>query len=497
MSPRLGNIPASHEPQCTFPSVDNSDVHVSASSFDTFDYGRFGSGHHVQALHPENTKTRGGLRKGVVSFAQRVSDGKKNWREWTVPVGGDAVYQAEKIIISGGVEDIFISQQAFGRWRGIADLTAIGSHYVDLDYHTRKRWQGRPPRDVAAAVIHLLDEQGLPLPSYILSTGRGLVCVWLTELLPPIVLPRWTLVQKALAGILTEFGADKRALDAARVFRLAGSVNSRADWDRRQVGMVWCQGSPEAPSRHAFGTLADEVLPKTQAEIVSLTAVRAARQAERLASQKGLVPKLDGVTYWTSVHNDLQNLRLYRNPVTGALPPGQRDAWLFIAANALSWMHATENMQREVRVLAMQAAGWSVSESKSRLSAIVKRAHQAAAGKSVFFNGHEVDPRFRMRASTIIDWLEIEPAEMRAADLRVLIDSDRHRERDAERQTESRRRKGAQDRAEQQAARLALGQKCLYLSAKSGMNRDDLAAHFGVSTGQISKAMVEARNSSK
>jgi hypothetical protein len=483
---RLGHIPADQSP--TLPG--ESCQHFWPDG--TFRYDVFGPRQHLQALHPENARTHNGLRKGVVSFAQRVVDGKKNWREWTVPVGGDAIYQAEEILRAGG-EDVYISQQAFTRWRGIADLAALGSNYVDLDYHQCVQWQEKRPGDVAAAVLHKLVEGGIPLPSYILSTGRGLVCVWLTELLPPMALPRWSLLQKTLAGTLTEFGADKRALDAARIFRLAGSTNSRAEWDRRHVGMIWCQGTPDAPSRHQFGTLADEVLPHTQAEIVSLRAERVARKADREGRTKQATQKLTGATYWSGVHDDLQSLRRYRNPVTGTLPPGQRDIWLFVAANALSWIDAVDDMEREVRILAMQAAGWSESESKARLSAVVKRARQAAAGKMALYNGHEVDTRYRMRADTIVDWLQIEPTEMRAADLRVLIDTDRRREREAERQTESRRRRGAKDQSEQKAARLELGRQCLYLSVKDGMNRDDLAGHFGVSTGQISKAMKEAR----
>ena len=486
MTARLGHIPADQSPILPGKSCQ----HFWPDG--TFRYDLFGPRQHLQALHPENRKTHNGLRKGVVSFAQRILDGKKNWKEWTVPVGGDAIYQAEEILRAGG-EDVYISQQAFTRWRGIADLAALGSNYVDLDYHQRARWKDKRPGDVAAAVIHKLVEDGIPLPSYILSTGRGVVCVWLTDLLPPMALPRWSLVQKTLAGALTEFGADKRALDAARVFRLAGSTNSRADWDRRHVGMIWCQGTPDAPMRHQFGTLADEVLPHTQAEIISLRAERAARKAEREKRTKQATQKLTGATYWSAVHDDLQSLRRYRNPETGTLPPGQRDIWLFIAANALSWIDAVDDMEREIRILAMQSSGWSEAESKARLSAVVKRARQAASGKIALYNGNEVDARYRMRADTIVDWLEIEPAEMRAADLHVLIDSDRRREREAERQAESRRRRGARDRNEQKAARLELGRQCLYLATKDGMNRDDLAAHFGVSTGHISNAMKEAR----
>jgi len=483
---RLGHVPADQSP--TLPA--ESRQHFWPDG--TFRYELFGPRQHLQALHPENTRTHNGLRKGVVSFAQRVSDGKKNWKEWVVPVGGDAILQAEQVLRAGG-DDVYISQQVFNRWRGVADLSALGSNYVDLDYHQRARWKEKRPGDVAASVLHKLEEGDIPFPSYILSTGRGLVCVWLTELLPPMALPRWSRVQKALAGVLTEFGADKRALDAARVFRLSGSTNSRAEWDRRQVGMIWCQGTPDAPLRHQFGTLADEVLPYTQSQIISLQAERAARHEEREGRPRQSAQKLTGATYWSTVHDDLQSLRRYRNPETGTLPPGQRDIWLFVAANALSWTRAVDDMEREIRILAMQSAGWSESESKARMSAVVKRAQQAASGKMVAYSGKEVDARYRMKADTIIDWLQIEPEEMRSADLRVLIDADRRREREAERQTESRRRRGAKDRNEQQAARLELGRQCLYLATKDGMNRDDLAAHFGVSTGHISNAMKEAR----
>ncbi|WP_171900314.1 hypothetical protein [Rhizobium sp. N541] len=302
-------------------------------------------------------------------------------------------------------------------------------------------------------------------------------------------------MQKALAEVLTEFGADKRALDAARVFRLSGSTNSRAEWDRRQVGMVWCQGTPEAPSRHQFGTLADEVLPFTQAELVSLRAARATRKAEGLDSHVKPAQRLTQTSWWSTAFEDLQRLRKHRSPEGGALPPGQRDVWIFLAANALSWTDVPDVMGREITILAKQATNWTDAETSARLSAVIKRAKQAAAGLKMGFGARETDARYKFKASTIVEWLGIEPAEQRAAGLRALVDEDRRKELNTERTRESRHRRGAADRSAQQTARLELGQKCLYLAAKSGMNRAELAAHFGVSTGQISKAMTEAKAS--
>ncbi|MGO7634184.1 hypothetical protein [Rhizobium leguminosarum] len=245
------------------------------------------------------------------------------------------------------------------------------------------------------------------------------------------------------------------------------------------------------PVRHVFGTLADEVLPFTHAELISLRAERAKRRAE---GNDKTVPAVrhTAASYWEAVLTDLQRLRAHRCP-DGALPEGQRDAWLFVAGVAISWISPPEVLGREIIALADEAAGWRDGETRSRMSAIIKRARQAAAGETIMFGNREVDCRYRMRADTVVEWLAIDPAEQRAAGLRVLVDRDRKRELNTERTKESRRRRGAKDRTEQQAERLSMGGMALYLQATKGLKRDELAARFGVSTGQISKAMQEAR----
>ena len=474
-------------------SPTNNSIPLPKSSVDNFSgNGAFGTLEHLCALHPQSSRP-GGLRRGVITFARREVDRDRPWREWTVPVGGDAILQAEELFRRNEITDLYVSQAAFRRWRGIADLTAIGACYVDLDFHTRERWRGRQPRDVAFAVTHVLEEAGVPLPSYILGTGRGLCCVWLCELLPPTVLPRWNLVQRTLADHLTQFGADKRAIDAARVFRVVGSENAKADWDKRIVTSLWHQGSPESPYRYDFGSLADEVLPFTQSELISLRSERKKRALDQDHQTVRPALILGAASYWSTVHDDIQKLRLHRNPESGALAAGHRDTWIFVAAVALSWLAPATKMSREIGIVAAQAAGWTDKETHARMSAVIKRAKNAEDGKLTLHDGREVDPKYRMRASTIVDWLAIEPSEMRAAGLRVLVDDDIRRELNTQRTSASRRRKGSKDRGDQRLDRLELGQKCRYLAAKDGMSVRDLAAHFQVSTGQISKAMSEAR----
>lgn len=499
MSARLGCVLASPQPshiQNGCQQLDTSEpARLVASNGNTVALGfsAFDALRHVQVLHPGNTRLDGGRRSGTVSFGQRVKDCQRPWKEWTVDVA-DAAFVAQDIVRRGEAIDLYVSQNCFRGWRTLAQLSTLGALYQDLDYDHRgfkSVHAGRDPRVVAEAVLSALADEGVPAPSYILRTGRGLCVVWLHELLPRRVLPRWQAVQKQLAEFLSRFGADKMALDAARVFRVAGSINSRADPLDAEVRMIWCNGEPAWPFRHVFSDLADEVLPHTRAELVSLSAERAKRKAQGRAPGKP-TQTLTVQTWAETMLSDLQRLRAYRYP-EGAIHPGERDRWLFCAATAMSWLCPVAVLERELSALAHEAAGWQAGETRSRMSAALTRARMAAVGTTMEWHGEKIDPRYRMKSATVIDWLGIERGEMRDAGLRMLVDRDRSRELTAERQAKSRRGKGATCRAEAQAARLELGRKAIYLQARDGLTIRELAAEMGVSSFQICKAMTEAQ----
>lgn len=496
MSARLGYVPASPEPIST-PPCQQLDISASArlraantnaapsgmAAFDAFA--------HVQTLHPRNGRLDGGRRRGTVSFGQRIAEpGERHWREWSVDVS-EAPFVARDLIRQGEAIDLYFSQNTFLGWRQLAQLSTLGALYQDLDYQRRATHAGKEPRVVAEGALVALDDAGIPPPSFIMRTGRGLCLVWLHEQLPRRALPRWQVVQKRLADVLTPFGSDKAALDAARVFRVSGSLNSRADPLDAEVRPIWCNGTASTPFRHVFSDLADEALPYTRAELVSLSAERAKRRSER--KEVGQPARTLTIATWAeTMLSDLQRLRAHRYP-EGAIRPGERDKWLFCAATAMSWLCPQQVLKRELFALAHEAAGWEGKETRSQMSAVLARARMAAAGQRQEWDGREVDPRYRMRASTVIEWLEIEPGEMREAGLRMLVDSDRAREIATERQRNSRHRKGAQDRTTVQSARLELGRKARFLQASEGLTVRDLADKLGVSAFQISKAITEAK----
>ena len=224
-------------------------------------------GTHARLLHPRG-------RRGVVALAQ---DGAR-WDEAAVRI---AVLE-ERAAAMAGRADVFLSQHAFHGWRRVAHLAQLGACYVDLDTYKTDRWAGWRPEHVTDAVLLALDDAGLPAPSYVMASGRGLLAAWLLDPVPRAALPRWTALQRCLADVLAPFGADRRALDAARVFRLAGTRHGHTG---ALVRPTYLPTTPAAAIRWDFDDLCHEVLPVARAE---LEARRRAR--ERPARRPGERP---------------------------------------------------------------------------------------------------------------------------------------------------------------------------------------------------------------
>lgn len=375
---------------------------------------------HGTALHPP------GSAKGLVTVALR-EDGR--WVERRVhPRDLPCVLRA----LAGRV-DVYMTQHRFKERRRIAELLHLDALYVDLDYYRAPGLAGLPASAVLEAAWLTLEDERLPRPSIVVDTTRGLHLIWRHTPVPRAALPRWLACQKRLQAAFGSLKADPRALDAARVLRVVGTRHGRTG------GIV--KGLTDAGHVWDFDRLADEVLPLGRAELRDLRIARA-------RAGKTPVRPPQGYTYatlWESRLADLQTLLRLRWRST--LPPGQRDTWLFLAGVAMSWLTIPQALPRELFHLARQVGGWEEPEARSRLSCILARVRMAAAGKLGDWCGHDVDPRYRFRTETIIDWLEITPDEQRH--MRTLIGQDlvRERHRLAEAARKRRARETSVDRA--------------------------------------------------
>ncbi len=121
-------------------------------------------------------------------------------------------------------EDVFFSQNTFYRpQRSIENVRQLRSLYTDLDFYLFNY----DPSWVMAKLQHEFFGQSIPEPNLIIFSGQGIVLIWLLDPVPHKALPLWQAVQNHFLSQLEELGGDPKAADAARVFRIAGSVNSK------------------------------------------------------------------------------------------------------------------------------------------------------------------------------------------------------------------------------------------------------------------------------
>jgi len=371
---------------------------------------------HASTLHPESGR-------GNVVLA-RKDEGR--WDQRSYPIAE----LPEVIPLYAGQPDSYITQQRYAFRRTVSQLVELQAMFAELDFYNVPELRGMDARGVLEDILILLEDEQIPYPSLVIYSGRGLHLIWLHSPVPREALPRWIACQEHLGRALRAFGWDRGAKDGARVLRLARTVNSKSGEVVEEIRGI--------KDRYDFETLCSEILPLGRAELRDIRVKRAEKDARmppetrqrpaRWFTQAGLAE---------ARITDLQRLRSIC--WFGDLPPGQRDYWLFVAATSMSWLiDDLQALQREMFALAKEAGKWDGRESRSRLSAVMKRARMAADGQTVQWGGTRVDARYRFRNETIIELLEITAEEER--EMVTLISKDerlrRHRETDMKRRRE-------------------------------------------------------------
>lgn len=136
--------------------------------------------------------------------------------------------------------------------RTMDSLRYLNALYVDIDcykFNLRKE-----------SVLFFLENDyfnhSIPVPSLIVDSGRGLYLIWLIESVPSKAFTLWKAMQDYLYNQLKDFGADRGALDAARVLRVIGSYNTKSN---SNVSVIEYNDV-----RYSLKYLKDEYLPKVE-----------------------------------------------------------------------------------------------------------------------------------------------------------------------------------------------------------------------------------------
>jgi hypothetical protein len=405
--------------------------------------------------------------KGLVSIAHKTRTSR--WKERIHGV------EAALELLKGcrGREDVYLSTQRFRGRRRVAYLLSLSELYADLDYYRIPELTGFDPRKVLELVLKALQKAGIPEPSLAISSGRGLYLLWLHEPIARSALPRWAACQRELCEVLKHLGADSFAVDAARVLRVISTRHSEARAMVEAItpaGEVW-----------EFDDLADRILPLTRAELHDLRVQRALRGSRNPSESLRTPPEgFTAATLWEARLSDLQRLKELR--WFGEPMPDFRDRWLFVAGVGMSWLAIPPVLRRELFALAREVGGWSEGKARSKLHAIFRTAHEAAAGKRVEWRGLEIDPRYRLRNQTIIEALEITTEEER--EMKTIISDEERRRRDRARKNPEMSRAEYLTRA---ANRRAQARRM----AAEGMKQRQIAEALGITQQAVSTMLRE------
>jgi hypothetical protein len=158
------------------------------------------------------------------------------------------------------------------------------------------------------------------------SSGNGLHLYWrFLEGLPKAALPRWQAIQQHLVEKLKVFGADPNAKDAARILRLAGTFNPKADKNARILYLD--------PDRYvSIDDLHRAVLPLSQHQLKELRRSR----AQKLTDGKTRVASKGSTSARTFVDTMLADIdRLVALRWDGQIPESHRNTTLFVRGTLL------------------------------------------------------------------------------------------------------------------------------------------------------------------
>lgn len=354
------------------------------------------------------------------------------------------------------VPDAYISQASFvAPKRRVSLLQEIRTAFVDVDCYTLGI---APDEAFVERLIGRAREFGVPAPSYVVGSGRGVYLKWiLREPVGALHLARWQALQAALVAIYKAVGADIKVKDAARVLRILGSSNSKTDGGVVSVlhsthrDTDGCAYGFDDLCRCAAQVNLDALIERTGGERgqrVTAEVVHARGKVERLAQMVAAVGNttdLSRLDQMTMTHEpimmnamsaqslawsrfvDLRSIAMAR----GGVGRGWRDHFLFWSLNflALAGVVTADSFWQEARGLAsiVSTDGDFRPMEDGSLGTLYRKVRERDAGRFVKYDARTWTPLYTVSNARLIELFGIEEAEQHG--LTTIIDDREKRRR--------------------------------------------------------------------
>ncbi|MDO4536431.1 MAG: DNA-binding response regulator, partial [Clostridium perfringens] len=152
--------------------------------------------------------------QGWITKAKISNEGYKQWH-----------YKHIQLVeLKYDEDNVYITLNTFYKtYRRLECLKELNALFIDLDTYKT----GFTKEQILMNLCENYFGKNVPIPNLIIDSGRGLYLIWLIKKVPSMALPLWKAAEEYLYKTLKEFGADRQALDATRILRVPGSINSK------------------------------------------------------------------------------------------------------------------------------------------------------------------------------------------------------------------------------------------------------------------------------
>lgn len=330
--------------------------------------------------------------------------------------------------------DTYMSQAFFAKQnRRAINVSSITHAFVDLDiYNTDKAHFSRDQMVMAIRIF--CEDEGIPAPTMIISSGRGYYLKWMWDNpLPRKLAGVFTAALQRLIYLFQGFGSDSKCRDISRILRVVGTTNSKSG---TRAEILHIEEEDGRPISYRFEDFCTEIFEHSFQDIREYREAAQERKKERkqyspaqIRSFRAWKARKAGLhsNSWLDWHwrvvEDILTLGAMRNQNGLGVPEGQRDIIGHLMGCNLApvvqpgqlWLELVEHSRM------ILPSGYIEGELRSHASTLLDRYKAAQEGKTVTYKGRQVSPVYTYSKDRMIELLEIERHEMKS--MSALIDT--------------------------------------------------------------------------
>lgn len=362
----------------------------------------------------------------------------------------------KEIYIKIHEHDVYVSQNTFNEEsRKLIHLKELKAIYIDIDcYKVNMKKE---------AVKYYLENDMygiIPIPNMLIDSGRGLYYIIFLENTGVDQLAKWKIVEEFIYSELKKYGADHKALDATRVLRVVGSINSKVNSVVKVIDTYDYQ--------YTLDEIIENYIPDLQEDIEK----QKSNGVKKVGRKKKIVTLYNLASLYYTRYRDILKLVEIRNYNM----TGYRETTLFLIRYFLS-VYYTDDEQALEEIKYIN----NMFTEPLDLKEVVEATSSATVGAN--------ENKYKYSNDKLIKLLDITPLEQKEMST-IISTKEKYRRNNIKRKNNRRNENGLTKREEEKNKKL---QQIIDLRNKK-YTLDKMSEIMNMSKAQIKRYLQEARD---